>query len=149
MFRTYLSITNQANSCTAFHPQPLLSSKASESRNETQSRSRTSFICLLFHLTRAISFSLRNVRTHNFLLSERHPVAALRGALNLTCTLSFAGGNAPPIHLETSQRNQNNKIQAEGVSIHSLQTQSPSHIYWGPEVMIEQYYICIRLYFIL
>ncbi len=49
-----------------------------------------------------IPFSSHYVHICNFLWSGRRPVAVLCRALNLTCALSLAGGNAPPPHPERS-----------------------------------------------
>ncbi len=62
-----------------------------------------------------------------------------------TCVLSLSGGNTHISHPETSRPNKNIKLQAEGEALH---TQLSAHMYRGPEVTIEQDYICISQYFI-
>ncbi len=97
--------------------------------------SGTSFIHLTFRLIGL--YFLFYVHIHHFLRSEQLPVAVL-SIPNLTCMLSLAEGNSPTPHQKMSLLNQKIKIQAEGGA---LQTQSPSHMYRGPQVMTEQDYL--------
>ncbi len=73
------------------------------------------YLLTVLHNYDYISLSSCYIHICNFLWSSWHPVAVLCGALSLTCAMSWAGTNAPTPHPETTRRNQNLKVQAEGI----------------------------------
>ncbi len=140
VFGSYLSNIKQVSFTLLFIP--IISS--------ANSRYGLSFIYSPFHLAKTIfPFLHCYVRIRNFLRSERCPVAVFHCALNLICALSPTAGNAPTtlpeIFRAAPETSKTSKYWQRASCFHS---QSPPHIYRGPEMLIEQHYFCISLYLI-
>ncbi len=147
MLETYLSNIKLVNSTLLFIPSLSSAWPRPKAKNKIHSRSETRFIRLTFCLTETI-FPFLHCYVHicNFLRSEQCPVAALSTSPAHCHLLGKHTPYTPRNILSISQDKQKNPNTGRGQFVSLLQ--SPLHIYSGQEVMPEQYYFCICLYFI-
>ncbi len=123
VFGTYLSNREQANSVSLFILSLLQCSKVAESQTEIHSCSGTSFISLLFCLTRTIfTFLCQNVCIRNFLWSKWRPVTMFYPLSTPPARCDFLGETHPLPTQKCPNLTKTSKYRQR-----ALQTQSPQH----------------------